>query len=86
MSSQACIHLLEELEQRPAVAVHDVRLVAAAAAVVVDAVGDAAVLAVDGAPVAAEHQRLHPHRVHLLLPCRRIVITRSSGARVEVSG
>jgi hypothetical protein len=38
----ACTHLLEQLEQRPAVAVHDVRLAAAAAGVVVDAVGDAA--------------------------------------------
>ena len=87
-SSHAYIHLLEQLEQRPAVAVHDVRLAAAAAGIVVDAVGDAAVLAVDGAPVAAQHQRLHPHRVHLLLPGRGIIISRrrSSGAWVEVSG
>ena len=45
-------------------AVHEEDLAAAPAAVVVDAVGEPAVGAVDGAAVAVEHQRLHPHRVH----------------------
>ena len=51
-------------DERLAVAVHEEDLAAAPAAVVVDAVGESAVGAVDGAAVAAEHQRLHPHRVH----------------------
>jgi len=48
-------------------AVHEEHLAAAAAAVVVDAEGHAAVGAVHGAAVAVEHQRLHPHRVLCLL-------------------
>uniref|UniRef100_A0A8R7PY01 Uncharacterized protein n=1 Tax=Triticum urartu TaxID=4572 RepID=A0A8R7PY01_TRIUA len=45
--------------------VHEEGLVAAPAAVVVDAEGDGAVGAVHRAAVAVEHQRLHPHRVRL---------------------
>lgn len=48
--------------------VHEEDVAAAPAAVVVDAEGDAAVGAVHRAAMAVEHQRLHPHRVHRLLP------------------
>ena len=53
-------------DERPAGAVHQEGLAAAPAAVVVDAERHAAVRAVHRAAVAVEHQRLHPHRVHLL--------------------
>jgi hypothetical protein len=63
-------YLLYEFDQCLAATVHDIRLSAAAASVVVDTVGHATIAAVDRASVAVEHQGFHPHRVNQLLPLR----------------
>ena len=62
-------------------AVHEEDLAAAPAAVVVDAVGEPAVGAVDGAAVAVEHQRLHPHREHLLASRLKAALALIRGGR-----
>ncbi|KAG2594056.1 hypothetical protein PVAP13_5NG616501 [Panicum virgatum] len=68
-------------DERLAVAVHEEDLAAAPAAVVVDAEGDAAVGAVHRAAVAAEHQRLHPHREHLLASRLKAALALIRGGR-----
>lgn len=63
-------YLFYDAEDGRAVEVHEAGAAAAPGPVVVDAVDDAAAGVVDGAAVAVEHQRLHPHGEHLPLLAR----------------